>query len=74
MLWNIKIVWVKKLSISPLNTLISGVISGVIGIFSWINIIKAANYQPPIDSSGCDIQLFFTHIFCKKKTSIIEIF
>ncbi|WP_427874799.1 hypothetical protein [Flavobacterium sp. MMS24-S5] len=57
------IVWVKDiLPISPLSALILGVISGVIGILSWIIIFKMTNHQPPIDFKGYYIQLFFAHI------------
>ena len=50
------------LPISPLNTLISRVLSGVIGIISWIIIFKMTDHQPPIDFKGYYIQLFFAHI------------
>lgn len=57
------IVWVKNiLPVSPLNALLLGVISGVIGILSWIIIFKMTNHQPPIDFKGYYIQLFFAHI------------
>ncbi|UWY28062.1 hypothetical protein N4T20_20365 [Flavobacterium sp. TR2] len=57
------IVWVKNiLPISPLSALILGVISGVIGILSWIFIFKMTDHQPPIDFKGYYIQLFFAHI------------
>ena len=57
------IVWVKNmLPVSPLSALILGVISGVIGILSWIVIFKMTDHQPPIDFKGYYIQLFFAHI------------
>jgi len=57
------IVWVKNiLPVSPLNALLLGVISGVIGILSWIIIFKMTDHQPPIDFKGYYIQLFFAHI------------
>ncbi|WP_343707343.1 hypothetical protein [Flavobacterium sp.] len=57
------IIWVKDiLPISPLSALILGVISGVIGILSWIVIFKMTDHQPPIDFKGYYIQLFFAHI------------
>jgi len=37
----------KEVPISPLNTLISGVISGVIGIFSWIIRFKSNQVSTP---------------------------
>lgn len=56
------IIWVKDiLSISPLSALILGVISGIIGIISWIVIFKMTHH-PPIDFKGYYIQLFFAHI------------
>ncbi|MGE8342589.1 hypothetical protein BSF41_16470 [Flavobacterium sp. ACN2] len=69
------IVWVKNiLPISPLNALILGVISGVIGIFSWIIIFKMTNHQPPIDFKGYYIQLFFAHIiFAVTATALYSI-
>lgn len=58
-----QILWVKNiLPVSPLNALLLGVISGVIGIFSWIIIFKMTDHQPPIDFKGYYIQLFFAHI------------
>nr|WP_294788786.1 hypothetical protein [uncultured Flavobacterium sp.] len=57
------IIWVKNiLTISPLSALLLGVISGVIGIISWVLIFKTTHYQPPIDFKGYYIQLFFAHI------------
>jgi hypothetical protein len=69
------IVWVKNiLPISPLSALILGVISGVIGIFSWIIIFKMTNHQPPIDFKGYYIQLFFAHIiFAVTATALYSI-
>ncbi|WP_286970081.1 hypothetical protein [Flavobacterium sp. UBA4854] len=58
-----QILWVKNiLPVSPLNALLLGVISGVIGILSWIIIFKMTDHQPPIDFKGYYIQLFFAHI------------
>lgn len=57
------IIWVKDiLAISVLSALILGVISGVIGIISWIIIFKITRYHPPIGFKGYYIQLFFAHI------------
>lgn len=57
------IVWVKNmLSVSPLNALLLGAVSGVIGIISWVIIFKMTDHQPPIDFNGYNIQLFFAHI------------
>ncbi len=57
------IIWVKNiLPISPLSALLLGVVSGLIGIFSWIIIFKMTRHQPPIDFKGYYIQLFFAHI------------
>ena len=57
------IIWVKDiLPISPLSALILGVISGVVGIISWIIIFKMTHHHPPIDFKGYYIQLFFAHI------------
>lgn len=57
------IIWVKDiLPISPLSALILGVVSGVVGIVSWIIIFKMTHHQPPIDFKGYYIQLFFAHI------------
>lgn len=47
LLWNIKNSMGKEVPISPLNTLISGVISGVIGIFSWIIQFKSNQVSTP---------------------------
>ncbi|WP_433832691.1 hypothetical protein [Flavobacterium anhuiense] len=69
------IVWVKNmLSVSPLNALLLGVISGVIGILSWIVIFKMTDHQPPIDFKGYYIQLFFAHIiFAVTATALYSI-
>lgn len=57
------IIWIKDiLSVSPLSALILGVISGVIGIISWMILFKITNHQPAIDFKGYYIQLFFAHI------------
>lgn len=57
------IIWIKDiLSVSPLSALILGVISGIIGIISWIILFKITNHQPSIDFRGYYIQLFFAHI------------
>lgn len=57
------IVWVKNiLSVSLLSALLLGIISGVIGIISWVFIFKITRYQTPIDFKGYYIQLFFAHI------------
>jgi len=57
------IIWVKDiLPISPLSVLLLGVISGVIGIISWVFMFKITHHQPPIDFKGYYIQLFFAHI------------
>lgn len=57
------IIWVKDIvPISPLSSLILGVISGVVGIISWIIIFKMTHYHPPIDFRGYYIQLFFAHV------------
>lgn len=56
-------IWVKDiLSISLLNALLLGIISGVIGIISWVFIFKITRYHTPIDFKGYYIQLFFAHI------------
>ncbi|WP_345144102.1 hypothetical protein [Flavobacterium ginsengiterrae] len=56
------IIWVKDiLPISPLSALLLGVISGAIGIISWIFIFRVTHH-PPIDIKGYYIQLFFAHI------------
>ncbi|AWK07055.1 hypothetical protein HYN56_23610 [Flavobacterium crocinum] len=58
------IMWVENiLPLTLLSTLILGVTSGAIGIFSWIFIFKITRYRAPIDFNGCYIQLFFAHIF-----------
>ncbi|WP_281633451.1 hypothetical protein [Flavobacterium luteolum] len=69
------IVWVKNiLPVSPLNALLLGVISGVIGILSWIIIFKMTDHQPPIDFKGYYIQLFFAHIiFAVTATTLYSI-
>lgn len=69
------IVWVKNiLPVSPLNALLLGVISGVIGILSWIIIFKMTDHQPPIDFKGYYIQLFFAHIiFAVAATALYSI-
>ncbi|MCV2483608.1 hypothetical protein OD917_01635 [Flavobacterium sp. SH_e] len=69
------VLWVKNiLPISPLSALILGVISGVIGILSWVIIFKMANHQPPIDFKGYYIQLFFAHIiFAATATALYSI-
>ncbi|MCP2025507.1 hypothetical protein L1276_000647 [Flavobacterium sp. HSC-32F16] len=57
------IIWVKDiLAISPLNALLLGIISGLIGIISWVFMFKITHHQPPIDFKGYYIQLFFAHI------------
>jgi len=57
------IIWVKDiLPITPLTALIFGVISGAIGIISWVYMFKMTHHQPPIDFRGYYIQLFFAHI------------
>ncbi|MBB4801586.1 hypothetical protein HNP37_001647 [Flavobacterium nitrogenifigens] len=57
------VVWVRNiLSISLLSALILGIISGVIGIISWMFLFKITHYQTPIDYLGFYIQLFFAHI------------
>lgn len=57
------IIWVKDIiAISPLGALLLGVISGVVGIISWVLIFKITHHQPPIDFKGYYIQLFFAHI------------
>lgn len=57
------IVWVENiLTVTLLSALILGVISGVIGIISWVVIFKVTRYQAPIDFKGYYIQLFFAHI------------
>lgn len=57
------IIWVKDIvAISPLTALLLGVISGLIGIISWVFIFKITHHQPPIDFKGYYIQLFFAHI------------
>ncbi|SFC95701.1 hypothetical protein [Flavobacterium phragmitis] len=58
------IIWAENiLPLTLLSTLILGVTSGAIGIFSWIFIFKITRYRAPIDFNGCYIQLFFAHIF-----------
>lgn len=57
------VIWVKNLlSVSLLSALLLGIISGVIGIISWVFIFKITRYQTPIDFKGYYIQLFFAHI------------
>ncbi|QSW89363.1 MULTISPECIES: hypothetical protein [Flavobacterium] len=57
------IVWAKDIvPISPLGAILLGVISGVIGIISWVFMFKLTSQQPPIDFNGYYIQLFFAHI------------
>lgn len=56
-------VWIKDiLKIVFMDTLLLGIISGIIGIVSWMFIFKATHYQPRIDFKGYYIQLFFAHI------------
>src|SRR6218665_699929 len=58
------IIWIENiLPVSLLSTLLLGVTSGVVGIFSWIFIFKITRYQAPIDFNGCYIQLLFAHVF-----------
>lgn len=50
------------LTISILNTLLLGALSGIIGIIGWVVMFKMADYKPNIDFKGYYIQLFFAHI------------
>jgi hypothetical protein len=50
------------LDISITNTLLLGVISGIIGVINWMFIFRITKHEPPIDFRGYYIQLFFAHI------------
>ena len=57
------IIWAEDiLAVSALSALILGVISGIIGIISWILIFKITHYHPSIGFRDYYIQLFFAHI------------
>lgn len=55
--------WTKNIvPISILGTLLLGIISGIIGVVSWIIIFNITNHQPRIDFGGYYIQLFFAQV------------
>lgn len=57
------IIWVRDiLPVSIFSGLILGVVSGIIGIISWMIIFKTTHYQPSIDFTGYFAQLFFAHM------------
>ena len=57
------IIWAEDiLAISALSALILGVISGIIGIISWMFIFKITHYRPLLGFRDYYIQLFFAHI------------
>ncbi|RED22630.1 hypothetical protein BD847_3260 [Flavobacterium cutihirudinis] len=57
------IIWAKDiLPVSIFSGLLLGVISGVIGIISWMIIFKLTHYQPSINFTGYFAQLFFAHM------------
>ncbi|KDN55663.1 hypothetical protein [Flavobacterium seoulense] len=47
---------------SWLSALILGIISGIIGIASWLSIFKISKYEPNIDFKGYYLQLFIAHV------------
>lgn len=47
---------------SWLSALILGIISGIIGIASWLVIFKISKYEPNIDFKGYYLQLFIAHV------------
>lgn len=67
------IVWVKNiLPISPLSALILGVISGVIGILSWIFIFKMTDHQPQlilkVITFSCSLPILFLQLLQRRFT------
>ena len=50
------------LQLTFFNGLLLGMVSGIVGIISWMILFKIADYKPAIDFKGYYIQLFFAHI------------
>ena len=56
------LLWQYKIQFSWLSGIIFGMISGIIGIISWMLMFKVPDDKPKIDYKGYYIQLFFAHI------------
>ena len=56
------ILWQYKIQFSWLSGIIFGMISGIVGIISWIFMFKVPDDKPKIDYKGYYIQLLFAHI------------
>ncbi|WP_426485255.1 hypothetical protein [Flavobacterium sp. 2] len=66
------ILWTKNIvPISIIGTLSLGVISGLIGVLSWIIIFRITHHQPQIDFRGYYIQLFFAHVIFAAVASVL---
>lgn len=67
--------WARNiLELSIVHALLLGIISGFIGIISWMVLFKIANYKPSIDYKGYYIQLFVAHvIFALTATAVYAI-
>lgn len=50
------------LKLTFFNGLLLGMVSGIVGIISWMILFKIADYKPDIDFKGYYIQLFFAHV------------
>ena len=56
------LLWQYKIRFSWSSGIIFGIISGVIGIVSWMLMFKLPDDKPKIDYKGYYIQLLFAHI------------
>lgn len=66
------ILWTKNIvPMSILGTFLLGIISGAIGILSWIIIFRITHHQPPIDFRGYYIQLFFAHVIFAAAAAVL---
>jgi hypothetical protein len=70
------ILWHKNiLPISILSALLLGVLSGIIGILSWMFIFKITDHEPTVDFKGYYLQLFVSHIiFAAVATAMYSLF
>jgi len=57
------ILWSQSiLPVTFLSALLLGIVSGIIGILSWVIMFKISDHKPEINFKGYYLQLFFAHI------------
>ena len=57
MLWKNNII-----TISTLDTLIVGAVTGIVGIVGWVLLFKTSDYRPNLNFTGYYLQLFLAHL------------